>query len=65
MSKTGGCSSCGSPIVYEIALSEGIIAVKVGTLDDTSDIVPTVEAWCVDRQPWVRLPEVPIVLQRE
>jgi hypothetical protein len=59
------CSSCGSPIVSEIALSDGVIAIKVGTLDDTSDIVPNVEAWCVDRQPWVTLPEMPIVLERE
>ncbi len=59
------CSSCGSPIVSEIALSEGVVALKVGTLDDTSDVVPNVEAWCVDRQPWVKLPDMPITLERE
>jgi hypothetical protein len=59
------CSTCGSPIVSEIALSEGIIAVKAGTLDDKSSVQPTVEAWCVDRQPWVSLPGMQTSLDRE
>jgi len=59
------CSSCGSPILSEIMLSEGVIAVKAGTLDDTSDVKPTVEAWCVDRQPWVTLPGMAASLERE
>ena len=59
------CSSCGSPILSEIMLSEGVIAVKAGTLDDTSDVKPTVEAWCVDRQPWVSLPGMAASLERE
>ncbi len=59
------CNTCGSPIVSEIALSDGIIAVKAGTLDDTSDVKPNVEAWCVDRQSWVSLPEMAISLERE
>ena len=59
------CGTCGSPIVSELVLSEGIVAVKAGTLDDKSDVRPTMEAWCVDRQPWVTLPEVAVVLERE
>ncbi len=59
------CSSCGSPILSEIMLSEGVIAVKAGTLDDKSDVKPTVEAWCVDRQPWVNLPGMAASLERE
>ncbi|MFM8382851.1 MAG: GFA family protein [Actinomycetota bacterium] len=59
------CSTCGSPILSEIALSEGVIAVKAGTLDDVSDVKPTVEAWCVDRQPWVNLPGMVASLERE
>lgn len=59
------CSTCGSPILSEIALSEGVIAVKAGTLDDVSDVKPTVEAWCVDRQPWVELPGMVASLERE
>ena len=59
------CPSCGSPIVSELALSNGIIAVKAGTLDDKSAVRPTLEAWCVDRQPWVALPDMAVSLERE
>ena len=59
------CGACGSPIVSELALSAGVIAVKAGTLDDKADVRPTVEAWCVDRQPWVTLPEMAVSLERE
>lgn len=59
------CSTCGSPILSEIALSEGVITVKAGTLDDVSDVKPTVEVWCVDRQPWVELPGMVASLERE
>ena len=61
------CGSCGSPILSEITLSEGIIAVKAGTLDvaHKASVQPTVEAWCVDRQPWVTLPAMAVSLERE
>ena len=59
------CGSCGSPIVSELALTAGVIAVKAGSLDDTSDVNPTVEVWCVDRQPWVNLPDMAVSLERE
>ena len=59
------CPECGSPILSELALSPGIIAVKAGTLDDKSVVNPTVEAWCVDRQPWVTLPPMSVSLDRE
>ena len=59
------CGSCGSPIVSELALTPGVVAVKAGTLDDKSDVHPTVEVWCVDRQPWVTLPDMAVSLERE
>jgi hypothetical protein len=59
------CPSCGSPIVSELSLSQGIVAVKAGTLDDRSEVQPTVEVWCVDRQPWVELPGMAVSLERE
>jgi hypothetical protein len=59
------CPSCGSPIVSELALSPGIIAVKAGTLDDKSDVAPTIEAWCVYKQPWVSLPGMAVSMERE
>jgi hypothetical protein len=59
------CGECGSPILSEIAKSAGVIAVKAGTLDDKSSVNPTVEAWCVDRQPWVTLPGMALSMERE
>jgi hypothetical protein len=59
------CPSCGSPIVSELSLTPGIIAVKAGVLDDKSTVNPTVEVWCVDRQPWVSLPGMAVSMERE
>lgn len=58
------CGSCGSPIVSEM-VQTGAVAVKAGTLDDKSAVNPTVEVWCVDRQPWVELPGMAVSLDRE
>ena len=59
------CPSCGSPIVSELAKTAGVIAVKAGVLDDRSGVSPTVEVWCVNRQPWVNLPGMQASLERE
>ena len=59
------CPECGSPVVSELALTEGIVAVKVGTLDDRTDVRPMAEVWCVDKQPWVELPGMMASLERE
>jgi hypothetical protein len=59
------CPACGLLIVSELAQTAGVVAVKAGTLDDTSDVRPTVEVWCVDRQPWVTLPSMAVSLERE
>jgi len=59
------CPSCGSPILSELVQTDGMVAVKVGTLDDKSDVQPVAEVWCVDRQPWVELPGIAISLDRE
>ena len=59
------CGSCGSPIVSELVQTEGLVAVKAGTLDDTSGLEPVAEVWCVDRQPWIELPAMAVSLERE
>ncbi len=59
------CPSCGSPIVSELVHANGAVAVKVGTLDDTTGIQPNVEVWCTDRQGWVDLPGMAVSLDRE
>jgi hypothetical protein len=59
------CGSCGAPIVSALTGTDGVIAVKAGTLDDKSAVRPTVEAWCEHRQPWVELPGMEVSLDRE
>jgi hypothetical protein len=59
------CPSCGSPIMSQLAVPAGIIAIKAGTLDDKASVNPTIEAWCVDRQPWVSLPGMAVSMERE
>lgn len=59
------CGSCGSPIVSELVQAGGAVAVKAGTLDDRSAVLPSAEVWCVDRQPWVSLPGMVMSLERE
>lgn len=59
------CPTCGSPIVSELSKTAGIVAVKAGVLDDRSGVKPTVQVWCVDRQPWVDLPGMAVSLDRE
>lgn len=59
------CPNCGSPIYSALVKTDGVIAVKVGTLDDTSDVRPQAEVWCERKQPWVSLPGMAISLDRE
>ena len=59
------CGTCGSPIVSEVNEPAGIAIVKAGTLDDKSNVQPTVEVWCDHRQPWVDLPGMQASLDRE
>jgi hypothetical protein len=59
------CGNCGSPIYSAMAKPEGVLALKAGTLDDRSDVTPTVEVWCEHKQPWVALPNMAASLDRE
>jgi len=47
------CGKCGSPIVsYSDGLPE-VAFIKAGTLEDTSWLKPTMEAWRETAEPWV------------
>ncbi len=50
------CGTCGSPIVSALLGTEGIVAVKAGTLDDRAEVAPNLQVWCETSQPWVDLP---------
>ena len=49
------CPDCGSPIISVLESMPGMVALKAGTLDDTSDIKPAVQIWCESQQKWVTL----------
>lgn len=59
------CGECGSPIVSALVAPAGVLAVKVGTLDDRSGVSPGVEVWCEHKQPWVQLAGIAVSLARE
>lgn len=59
------CPTCGSPVVSELVKTEGVVAVKAGVLNDKSTVNPNVEVWCIDKQPWVSLPNMAVSLERE
>ena len=51
------CGTCGSPILSALEGMPGMIALKSGTLDDTSSLQPSVQVWCDSKQAWVQLPD--------
>lgn len=53
--KSRFCPVCGSTIVSEPEVMQGLAIVRAGTLDDPSSLKPTMEIYCDSKQPWVSL----------
>lgn len=49
------CPNCGSPIISALESMPGLVALKVGTLDDASAVKPSVQLWCTSKQNWLEL----------
>ena len=49
------CAKCGTPMVYERDELPGEIHLYVGTLEHSEDIFPTLEVFCRERLPWLKL----------
>ena len=49
------CGTCGSPILSELTAYPGLIALKVGTLDDSSNVTPSSQVWCDSGQGWLTI----------
>ncbi len=47
------CGKCGSPVLSNPALLEGLTMVKAGTLDDAQNFVPQVHAWVKSKHGWI------------
>lgn len=55
------CATCGVAIWFSSPGYEGIIAIKPGTLDDTSGLRPIAHMWYRSAQPWlVIVDDVPV-----
>jgi hypothetical protein len=53
------CGTCGSPLFSHAEAVPGVVFVKAGTLDDTSDFVPAVQYYLKSKQNWVDLGAIP------
>jgi hypothetical protein len=49
------CPNCSSVITSEAEVMPGVSILRVGTLDDTSWVKPTMEIYCDSEQSWVEL----------
>lgn len=52
------CGQCGSPVITETpsATADGNIFIKAGTLDDCSDLAPSLHFWTKSAQDWFVFP---------
>lgn len=51
------CPECGTRIYHRPTRFQGLVNIKPGTLDDTSQLKPALVAWVEHKQPWVPLPQ--------
>jgi hypothetical protein len=49
------CPNCGSILMSEPEMMPGVSILRVGTLDNTSWVKPSMEIYCDSAQPWVEL----------
>ena len=49
------CTTCGTAVWFSSPDYPGIIALKPGTLDDTSTLRPVAHLWFRSAQPWLKL----------
>jgi hypothetical protein len=52
------CPACGSGLFNEIELRPGLVAIKVGTLDEPARVTPNYEVFGRSKVPWVSLGDI-------
>ena len=52
------CPTCGSGVFNEIELRPGMVAIKVGTLDEPERITPSYELFARSKMPWLSVGEI-------
>ena len=62
--KRNFCNTCGSPIYSEILSQGNLIALKIGTLNDTSGLEPQSQFWCIRKHDWLSFHgDIPAVMR--
>lgn len=51
------CKECGSPLASFLDEMPGVVAVKAGTLDDSTFVEPEMDVFTSSKQSWVTIPE--------
>jgi hypothetical protein len=46
------CADCGTPMVIRVEATPATVYVKAGSLDDPSEVEPSMEIWTDSRVPW-------------
>ncbi len=61
------CGKCGSPVVSDLSGEQAgsVRIIRIGSLDDTSGVEPTVHFWTSSGQDWVVLPDAGQRLERQ
>jgi hypothetical protein len=61
------CGLCGSPILSEVpsATAQGIAIIKVGTLDNSNDVQPSLHYWTCSAPAWMVFPEGGVKLEKQ
>jgi hypothetical protein len=59
------CPECGAPVTSEIPAAPELVIIKVGSLDDPSDVVPTLNYWTCSASSWVTFPEGSTSLEKQ
>lgn len=57
------CPTCGTRLFHGRVEEDNEMAIKAGTLDDTSWLRPAGHIWTRSKQPWVQVPESDIAYE--
>ena len=52
------CPTCGSGVFNEIELRPGLVAIKIGTLDEPERVSPNYQLFARSKLPWLSLGDI-------
>ena len=51
-----GCAACLTRLYTRNSARPGIVTLRAGTRDDSSELIPAFHIWTASKQPWVMIP---------